>query len=187
MEIDAQHADASDVAPTPDARTEAAAGDAAAGSAREVELLAQLEEANARAKEHYESALYAVAEFENYKKRAQRQVVDQLKHGKKAILARFLPVIDNLERALALELPPGGLKDGLDATLRGFESALESENVKPLALVGTPFDPRVAEAIGTREAAEAEDDTVLEVARRGYVIGDDLLRPALVIVSKKPA
>ncbi len=184
MEIDAQHADASDVVTTRDARTEAAAGDAAA---REAELLAQLEEANARAKEHYDSALYAVAEFENYKKRAQRQVVDQLKHGKKAILARFLPVIDNLERALALEIPPGGLKDGLDATLRGFESALESENVKPLSLVGTPFDPRVAEAIGTRESADVEDDTVLEVARRGYAIGDDLLRPALVIVSKKPA
>jgi molecular chaperone GrpE len=183
MEIDAQHA-ASDVVTASDAKVEAA--DAQAGT-REAELLAQLEEANARAKEHYDSALYAIAEFENYKKRAQRQVADQLIHGKKAVIAKFLPVIDNLERALAFEIPSEGLRGGLDATLRGFESALASENVKPISLVGTPFDPRVAEAIGTRESADAEDDTVVEVVQRGYTIGDELLRPALVIVSKKPA
>ena len=173
METDAQQAAASDVV--------------TASDAREAELLAQLAEAEARAKEHHDTALYAIAEFENYKKRAQRQVADQLAYGKKALIAKFLPVIDNLERALAFEIPSEGLRGGLDATLRGFENALASENVKPLSLAGTPFDPRLAEAIGTRESAEVEDDTILEVVQRGYTLGDELLRPALVIVSKKPA
>jgi molecular chaperone GrpE len=173
METDAQQAAASDVV--------------TASDAREAELLAQVAEAEARAKEHHDTALYAIAEFENYKKRAQRQVADQLAYGKKALIAKFLPVIDNLERALAFEIPSEGLRGGLDATLRGFENALASENVKALSLAGTPFDPRLAEAIGTRESAEVEDDTILEVVQRGYTLGDELLRPALVIVSKKPA
>jgi molecular chaperone GrpE len=186
MEIDAQQAAESDVG-TASNGAETATGTADALSSREAELSAQLAEANARAKEHHDTALYAIAEFENYKRRAQRQVADQLAYGKKALIAKFLPVIDNLERALAFEIPSEGLRAGLDATLRGFENALSGENVKALSLVGTPFDPRVAEAIGTRESADQEEDTIVEVAQRGYTLGDELLRPALVIVSKKPA
>jgi molecular chaperone GrpE len=182
METDAQRAAEAD-----GAQAETAAGEAAAAApSAQSELLAQLAEANARAKEHHDTALYAIAEFENYKKRAQRQVADQLAYGKKALIAKFLPVIDNLERALAFEIPSEGLRGGLDATLRGFENALASENVKSLSLVGTPFDPRFAEAIGTRES-QAEDDTIVEVVQRGYTLGEELLRPALVIVSKKTA
>lgn len=187
MEIDAQRAAAFDAGATSDDERETAGEAATARSAREDELAARLAEANARAKEYSESALYALAEIENYKKRAQRQIAEQLNHGKKALLTKFLPVIDNLERALAFDMPSEGLRGGLDATLRGFESALASENVKALSLVGKPFDPRVAEAIGTREAAGEEDDTIVAEVQRGYLLGEELLRPALVIVSKKSA
>jgi molecular chaperone GrpE len=187
MEIDAQRAAAFDVGAPAGEQAETAGAAAAARSAREDELAAQLAEANARAKESSDSALYALAEIENYKKRAQRQIADQVSHGKKALLKKFLPVIDNLERALAFDMPSEGLRGGLDATLRGFESALASENVTPLSLVGKPFDPRVAEAIGTRETADEEDDTIVAEVQRGYLLGEELLRPALVIVSKKSA
>jgi molecular chaperone GrpE len=148
-------------------------------------LGAKLAEANARADENHAQLLYALADYENFKKRTERQLQDRIVAGKSATLGKFLPVLDNLERALAFEADPEGLRGGLEATLRGFEALLASEGVKPFSLVGEPFDPRVAEAIGTRAVNSAPDDTVVEEVQRGYTIGDDLLRPARVIVARR--
>jgi molecular chaperone GrpE len=147
------------------------------------DLVAELEAAKTKAEENYNKFLYAMADFENYKKRIERQFAEIAMAGKKSVLAKFLPVIDNLERALGFEGDPEGLRGGLQATLRGFEGVLASEGVKPIKVKGEPFDPKVAEAIGT-QAADASDGTVLEEAQKGYTIGDDLLRPAQVIVAK---
>lgn len=148
-------------------------------------LGAKLAEANARADENHAQLLYALADYENFKKRTERQLQDRIVAGKRATLGKFLPVLDNLERALAFEVDSDALRGGLEATLRGFEALLASEGVKPLSLLGAPFDPRVAEAIGTREAGDAADDTVVEEVQRGYTIGDELLRPASVIVARR--
>jgi molecular chaperone GrpE len=95
-----------------------------------------------------------------------------------------LPVLDNLERALAFK-DDAGLRGGLEATLRAFESMLESEGVKHLPLKGERFDPKVAEAIGTQAGpAGTADDTILEEAQKAYVMGEDVLRPGQVIVAK---
>jgi molecular chaperone GrpE len=149
-------------------------------------LTEQLAQANARAEENREKLLYALADFENYKKRAERQLAERLGAGKRATLAKFLPVLDNLERALAFEADSNGLRGGLEATQRGFEALLSSEDVKPLSVLGEPFDPRIAEAIGTREAGDIADNIVVEEVQRGYTLGDELLRPARVIVSENP-
>lgn len=148
------------------------------------DLTAELEAAKAKAEENYNKFLYAMADFENYKKRIERQFADIAIAGKKSVLAKFLPVLDNLERALGFEGDSDGLRGGLQATLKGFEGILGAEGVKPIRVKGEPFDPKIAEAIGTQAADGVPNDTVLEEAQKGYMIGDELLRPAQVIVAK---
>lgn len=151
------------------------------------ELMNELATAQARAHENYQKHLYAMAELENSRKRMDKQLADRLTLGRKELLAKFLPVIDNLRRALGFEIASDSLRDGLQATLRGFEAALASEQVRPIQVLGMPFDPRLAEAIGTRLTTEVADNTVLDEAQRGYMIGEELLRPAQVIVSQYKA
>lgn len=149
------------------------------------ELQAQLDAANARANENYNKFLLAMADFENYKKRMERQYREIASAGVRKTLLDFLPVLDNLERAVNFSGDnPEGLLSGLQNTLRQFENVLAMADVKPIDVKGKPFDPAVAEAIGTLAVEGVEDDTVLEEAQRGYKIGDDLLRPAKVIVAK---
>jgi len=149
------------------------------------DLETQLAAANAKAEENYNKFLYAMADFENYKKRMERQLGEIAMSGRKALITKFLPVIDNLERALSFDTENEGLKGGLQATLRGFENVLAAEGVKAVSLKGLPFDPRLAEAIGTQPTPEGvAEDTVLEEATKAYIWGDDVLRAAHVIVAK---
>lgn len=134
-------------------------------------------------------ALYlrALADFDNYKKRMQRDQRALSDLGRRDLLKRILPVLDSLLRAQgsAKERGESGpLVDGLDAIIKQFESSLEAEQVRPIDTVGKPFDPTVSEAVGTAADGSAPDNTVIAEARRGYVVGDEILRPAQVIVSK---
>ena len=164
-----------------------AANNGAAQNGGEGDLAAELAAAKAKAQENYDKFLYAMADFDNYKKRIERQLADIALSGKKSVLAKMLPVIDNLERAVAFE-DSEGLRGGLQATLRGFENALASEGVKSVSLRGQPFDPKLAEAIATQPAPDGTaEDTVLDEAQKAYVMGDDVLRVAQVVVAKKPS
>lgn len=127
--------------------------------------------------------LLAAAEVENTKKRMQRRADEAARALRKQLLLRFLPVLDNLERALEHPDSPN-LRAGLDATVRAFEDALESEGVTRVATDGQRFDPSVAEAVATQPAPGVPDDTVVAETRRGYRIGDDVVRPAHVVVAK---
>ncbi len=148
------------------------------------DLSAQLAAANAKAEDNYNRFLLAMADFENYKKRIERQFSDIALAGRKSLLEKFLPVLDNLERALSYGENSDGLRDGVLQTLKGFEAMLAGEGVKSIAVKGAPFDPKVAEAIGTQAAEGVADDIVLEEAQKGYTLGGELLRPARVIVAK---
>jgi molecular chaperone GrpE len=145
----------------------------------------QLAAANARADENYDKFLLAVADFDNYKKRIQRDMDSIVSSRRRMMLERLLPVLDNLQRALASNAGGETLRDGLEQTLRGFEAVLANEGVKPIAVAGEPFDPRVAEAVGTSPADGVAEDTVVEVTEKGYTLGGELLRPAKVIVAKR--
>lgn len=127
--------------------------------------------------------LYAMAELENARKRAARQSQEAAHEFKRRLLLKFLTVLDNLERAIVYQ-DSEQLRAGLSATIRGFESALESEGVTPILTTGEHFDPNIAEAIGTQKTDQAENGTVLAEAQRGYLLDDELLRPAKVIVAK---
>lgn len=161
-----------------------AGADAAAPSAPS-EVEAQLSAERARADENHQKWLYALAELENYRKRVERQVNDRITAGKKATLIKFLPVLDNIERALGIEQDTPGLRGGLQATVKGFEALLGSEGVKAFDVLDKPFNPHTSEAVGTRIADGVEDDMVVDVAERGYMLGDEVLRPAKVIVAKR--
>ena len=111
----------------------------------------ELAAAKAKADENYNKFLYAMADFENYKKRVERQLGEISLAGKKSVLKKMLPVLDNLERALSFDASNSeSLRGGLAATVRSFEALLESEGVKAVPLKGARFDPKFAEAIGTR-------------------------------------
>ncbi|MBV9438514.1 MAG: nucleotide exchange factor GrpE [Candidatus Eremiobacteraeota bacterium] len=171
--------------PTPADEPAAAQNGAAVQDGGEGDLAAELTAARAKADENYNKYLYAMADFENYKKRMERQLADIAASGRRIVLIKMLPILDNLQRALAHQ-DSEGLRGGLQATLRQFETALESEGVKPVDLKGRPFDPNVAEAVATQPAPDGVDEgTVLEEARRAYTIGDEILRPAQVVVAQR--
>ena len=173
---------ATSAAPVDDAAP--AQNGAAVEQGGEGNLTAELDAARAKAEENFNKFLYAMADFENYKKRIERQLADIALAGKKSVLTKMLPVLDNLERAVAFE-DSDGLRGGLQATLRMFETALAAEGVKSVPLIGRPFDPKLAEAIATQPAPEGvAEDTVLDEARKAYTIGDEVLRPAQVVVAK---
>jgi molecular chaperone GrpE len=151
------------------------------------DLASELAAVKAKAEENYNKFLYAMADFENYKKRIERQFADIASAGKRSLLEKLLPVIDNLERALAHDVGSEGTRQGLEGTLKGFEQVLAAEGVRSYSVKGEKFDPNLAEAIGTQDAPGYDDDTVLEEAQRGYKIGDEVLRPAKVIVAKSDA
>ena len=151
----------------------------------------QLAEANAKADDNYNKFLMAMADFENYKKRMHRDIESIVTARRRNLLERFLPVIDNLERALSFDAAGdeahASLRTGVEQTLKGFEAVLAGEDVRPIDVANKPFDPKVAEAIGTVAAPDGvEDDTIVQVAQKGYTIGEDLLRAAQVIVAKTP-
>ncbi len=150
------------------------------------DLRSELDAANQKAEDNWNKYLLAMADFENYKKQMEKRIHDVISGHRKSVLSRFLPVIDNLERALQFNSSGDDkLRDGILQTLKGFETVLANEGVKAIDVKGKPFDPRIAEAIGTLPAQDGvADDTVLEVAEKGYTLDDQLLRPAKVLVAK---
>src|SRR5580658_6695963 len=166
-------------------RTEAGEATIEEQAPQQLSLEEQLAAANARADENYGKFLLAVADFDNYKKRMQRDFDSLVSSRRRMLLERFLPVLDNLERALQSNADGENLRGGIEQTLRGFEALLAGEGVKAIEVKGKRFDPRVAEAIGTSAADGVAEDTVVEVAKKGYTLGAELLRPAQVIVAKR--
>lgn len=158
---------------------------AAQESAPQGDHTAELAAAKAKAEENYNKFLYAMADFENYKKRIERQFADIATAGKRSLIERLLPVVDNLERAVAHDADAETMRKGLEQTLRGFGQVLAAEGVRSYSVKGQRFDPAIAEAIGTQTPQPGvEDDTVVEEAQKGYKYGDEVLRPARVIVAK---
>jgi molecular chaperone GrpE len=159
-------------------------------SAVELERLQQaLTEADERAKNHYEQYLRAVAELDNVRKRAQRDIEAANRYGLEKFAAELLPVKDSLELAVqnAGRAEAKSLREGQEATLQLLSRALEKLGVTVIDPAGEPFDPTRHEAMMTQESATAEPDSVLKVVQPGYELNGRLLRPARVIVARAPA
>jgi molecular chaperone GrpE len=151
-------------------------------------LQSQLAAAREEAAENYHRYLRARADMENFKKRMERTYADQAKSAKMQLLTKLLGVKDNLERALQYgEDSPSnggeGIMEGVRLTQYQLDQLLTQEGVEPIDAQGKPFDPRLEEALQSVHDPSVPDHTVVQVVRRGYTYGDDVLRPAQVIVS----
>jgi molecular chaperone GrpE len=145
---------------------------------------AELESALSETKDRY---LRSAADFENFKKRSRQQQLDTIQHASADLIARLLPALDDLHKAL--DHKPAGVDEswvkGLEISVRKLEEALGAHGLEPIHAVGEPFDPKLHEAIGYEESAEHPEDTVTSELRRGYRIRDRVVRPALVKLARQ--
>lgn len=134
-----------------------------------------------------EKYLRLYAEFENYKKRVQREKEELIKYGNETLLYELLNVLDNLEMALrhSGENLSEGLVKGVEMTLREFQRITEKFGLVQIEALGKPFDPTLHHAMSQVERDDVDDKTVVEEFRKGYMYGDKVLRASLVAVSKK--
>jgi molecular chaperone GrpE len=152
------------------------------------EINARLQEKEAEAKEHYDRLLRLSAEFENFKKRAEREMADFKKFASEAVFKEILPIIDNLERAVEVSNHSDceALVEGIKMTLQQFHASLSKFGVVPIEAVGKLFDPRFHEAVMKESSDSYPNNIVLKEIQKGYMIKDRLLRPAAVVISTQP-
>jgi molecular chaperone GrpE len=134
-----------------------------------------------------ERLLRMAADFDNYRKRARRDISDAERQVQESLLQKLLPTFDNLERAsghAGSAQDVKALAEGLHMVLRQFQDALTSLGIERIAAEGSPFDPAAHEAVQHVETAEAAPGVVVKELQAGYRWQGRLLRPALVVVSK---
>jgi molecular chaperone GrpE len=162
---------------------------AAAEAPAEPTVEQRLVDALAEAARTRDQLLRTAADFDNFRKRTRRETEDAQRRGKESAVKDLLPVFDNFERAIqhAEGMPEAKpVAEGLRIVLKQFVDALEKMGIHRIKAVGQPFDPTIHEAIQHLESAEQPAGVVLFEAQPGYRIGDYLLRPAMVVVSKGP-
>ena len=147
--------------------------------------IGELESELAEAKDR---RLRLAADFDNFKKRTRQEQLDTIQHASADLIARLLPALDDLHKAL--DHKPDGVDEGwvkgLELSVRKLDEALGAHGLEPIQAVGAQFDPKLHEAIGYEESAEHPEDTVTSELRRGYRIRDRVVRPALVKVARPP-
>ena len=128
--------------------------------------------------------LRKLADFDNYRKRQEREMVEFRRYSNAELMRDCLPVLDNLERALAAPAGDGkGLRDGVELVLRQFKETLGRHGLSEVDPIDQPFDPTLHEAIQRYDVAGMPEPTVVQVLQKGYRLGERLIRPALVIVA----
>jgi molecular chaperone GrpE len=148
----------------------------------------------AKADENWERLLRTTADFDNFKKRAAREKTESAQYASAQVLQKILPVLDNFEMALAAtktaEAPQGNLaslQSGVSMIQQQLKNVLVEAGLEEIDATGKPFDPTLHEAVSQQESSEVPEDHVLQQLRKGYKYKDRLLRPATVVVAKKPA
>jgi molecular chaperone GrpE len=150
-------------------------------------LQKELEETRAKANEYLDGWQRARAEFANYKKRVDRDQAQAYQVATGNVVRRFLEVLDDLERALQNRPEKGEgavWAEGIELIYRKLVNMLENEGVKPMEIENDFFDPNLHEAVVSEENSEYESGQIIGVVRQGYVMGDRVLRPAMVRVAR---
>jgi molecular chaperone GrpE len=155
----------------------------------------QLDELKGRAEkasEHWERLLRTTADFDNFKKRAAREKQDAIRYANEALLEKLVPVLDNFDAALsaAQTNAAGGaqsLQTGVAMIFQQLKKVLMESGLEEVDAAGQKFDPNLHEAVSQQESSEVSEGEVLQQLRKGYKLRDRLLRPATVVVAKKPA
>jgi molecular chaperone GrpE len=128
------------------------------------------------------------AEFDNYRKRVERERLDTIERAAEAVLRDLLPVVDDLERALDAEAgneAVASYRRGVELIHRQLMELLTRRGVKPIEAVGQDFDPHLHQAVASEPVPGARDGEIVQELRRGYTLGDRLLRPAMVKVAQQ--
>ncbi|MDY6861443.1 MAG: nucleotide exchange factor GrpE [Thermodesulfobacteriota bacterium] len=157
----------------------------------ELELLhSKLEEAEKKAEDQYDQLLRTKAEFQNYKKRVEKEKNGIIQYaGEKILRELILSIIDNLERTISHTTEPQNIKaivEGIELILNQLKKDLERFGVKQIESLGKLFDPTRHEAVARTLNAEIPENTITEEIQKGYLYNDKLLRPAKVCVSTIP-
>lgn len=154
--------------------------------------LSQAEAERQRAKKEADNNLnklrYLMADFDNYRKRMERQIESKINQGKAELILKFVSIHDDLSRAI--ETAKQGKSDqvviqGLEGILRNVETLFDAEGVKEIETTGTPFDPNIHDAISFKYDDTVPENTVIAEIRKGYMMSDKVLRPSLVEISKR--
>lgn len=153
----------------------------------------ELEKQRKQAEEYYNQLLRLQADFENYRKRVEKEKPDLIKYGKAEILLKLLPLYDLLLAAhnhVTAAKDGGGNDDvlkGLEMIFKEFSKVFEAEGLRPMDPVGKPYDPMASEILGIVDGTDENDGQVTEELQKGFFYGDKVLRPARVKIAKKKA
>ena len=151
---------------------------------REKEMYTELEEKDNLLKEKEERYLRMYAEFENYKKRTEKEKQNTALYAKADVVEMLLPVIDSMENAIAIETADENLKQGISLMFEQIRIFLEKNGVEEIGKIGEEFNPELHEAISIQEVENANSGEIISVFRKGYKIKDRIIRHAMVIVAK---
>jgi len=179
---------ASAAAGSPKATAETAAPAEAPLTPQQIE---ELKLKAAKADEHWERVLRATADLENFKKRAARERQEAIKFANASLLEKLIPALDNLEMALAAANNAEihsmeSLKTGIAMIYNQLKAALADTGLEEIDATNQPFDPNLHEAVSHQESADVPEGQVLQQLRKGYKLRERLIRPASVVVARKP-
>lgn len=164
---------------------------AEAGNGEAEDTVKLLEDARAKADEHWDLYMRTQAEMENLRRRGERDLANAHKFGIERFVQELLPVKDSMELGLGAAQGDGEemakLREGMELTLKMLSGALEKNGVEAIDPQGQPFNPEYHQAMSMAESAEVEPNTVLAVMQKGYLLNQRLVRPAMVVVSKASA
>ena len=152
-------------------------------------LREHLEAKEKEANDYHDRYLRQVAELENFKRRINREKDEAIRFANETLVKDLLPVMDNLERAVAHAKGGGNgrpLVEGVEMVLRGLFDVLARHGVVQISAIGQPFDPEKHEAMAQVESATYQPNTVVDEYHKGYLLRDRLLRPSAVSVAKTP-
>ncbi len=151
----------------------------------------ELKQKAAKADEHWERLLRTTADLENFKKRAARERQEAIKFANASLFEKLIPALDNFDMALAAANNAEGhsmesLKTGIAMIHTQLKAALTDSGLEEIDATNQPFDPNFHEAVSHQESAEVPEGQVLQQLRKGYKLRDRLIRPASVVVARKP-
>jgi molecular chaperone GrpE len=149
-------------------------------------LEAELVKAKAKAEDYYGQLQRLQADFDNYRKRTQKEKTELIKYASERLVAELLPVLDNFDRAVsAAKVNPDftSFSQGVEMILRQMQTALSKEGLRAMDAVGQPFDPNLHEAVLRVDSEEHPENTVVEELQKGYYLKEKVLRPCMVKIS----
>lgn len=158
-----------------------------AGNEEEVVEVDEVAELKAQLEEEQNKYVRMLADFDNYKRRQLKMQEEQKKFRAQSLISNVLPVLDNLSRALQVEVSSEdavSLKEGVQMIERDLLTALEGEGLQVIGATGQPFDPNFHQAVMTAPEEGVESNIVLEEFQKGYVLNDRVIRPSMVKVSE---